>query len=334
MRVSVPTIPDAVLRAATSQNRQTSPALAIERISLFLSNGKAAVITGAGVSVDSGIRAYRGEHGAYLNPNYKLRSYLGYPPVRDAQPNPTHYALAALQYSSVIPHIITQNVDGLHHKAIKDVWDEPRRNQGLLELHGTLHRVRCSHGHTVDRQMFQDRLGTENPKWKAFAEEIERTGERPRTNPDGDIVLPEGTDYGTFVIPGCPECKPEVIFFGESVPAVVRDKSFEIVDTSDKLFVIGTTLATFSAFRLVKHALDQRKPVLLLNIGPTRADQLAGIEAIEVPAGSVMRQVVKQVLGSDAERDPTVARMLSSGVVKALPKDYDDVPRDRVGSNG
>ena len=71
MRVSVPTIPDAVLRAATSQSRQTAPALAIDRISTFLSNGKTAVVTGAGVSVDSGIRAYRGEHGVYLNPNYK-----------------------------------------------------------------------------------------------------------------------------------------------------------------------------------------------------------------------------------------------------------------------
>ncbi len=76
MRVSVPTIPDAVLRAATAQNRQISPALAIERISTFLSNGKAAVITGAGVSVDSGIRAYRGEHGVYLNPNYKCVAFL------------------------------------------------------------------------------------------------------------------------------------------------------------------------------------------------------------------------------------------------------------------
>ena len=76
MRVSVPTIPDAVLRAATSQSRQTSPVLAIDRISTFLSNGRAAVITGAGVSVDSGIRAYRGEHGVYLNPNYKYAAFL------------------------------------------------------------------------------------------------------------------------------------------------------------------------------------------------------------------------------------------------------------------
>ncbi|TBU34099.1 DHS-like NAD/FAD-binding domain-containing protein [Dichomitus squalens] len=360
MRVSVPTIPDAVLRTANSQNKRIPPALAIERISAFLSNGNTAVITGAGVSVDSGIRAYRGEHGSYLNPNYKpifyhelmeatprgtgfrqrywLRSYLGYPPVRDAQANPTHYALAALQYSSVTPHIITQNVDGLHHKAIKDVWHESRRNQGILELHGTLHRVRCSHGHAIDRQTFQERLGTANPKWKAFAEELERTGARPRTNPDGDVVLPEGTEYDTFVLPDCPDClkenrvndllKPEVIFFGESIPAPVKDRSFEIVDSSDRLFVVGTTLATFSAFRLVKYAIEHRKPVLLLNIGPTRADQLVGIETIEIPAGSIMREVVKGVLGSSADRDAVVAKMLSSGVVRTPPGDYDDpVPK-------
>ena len=125
--------------------------------------------------------------------------------MRDAQPNPTHYALAALQHSAIAPDIITQNVDGLHHKAIKHVWDEPRRNKSILELHGTLHvcspyelparspidvllqRVRCSHGHTISRQVFQDMLAAANPQWKAFSDDLERKGARPRTNPDGDV---------------------------------------------------------------------------------------------------------------------------------------------------
>ena len=118
-----------------------------------------------------------------------------------------------------------------------------------------IQRVRCSHGHAIDRQTFQENLGTANPTWKAFAEELERTGARPRTNPDGDVshavrceralwpylrarfqvVLPEGTKYETFVLPDCPDClkenrvndmlKPEVIFFGESIAAPVRDRS-------------------------------------------------------------------------------------------------------------
>ncbi|CDO69353.1 hypothetical protein BN946_scf184746.g34 [Trametes cinnabarina] len=360
MRVSVPTIPDAVLRNAQQQKVTVTHAFAVDRIARFLARGNAAVITGAGVSVDSGIRAYRGHKGSYLNPNYKpifyhelmepnargagfrqrywLRSYLGYPPVRDAQPNPTHFALAALQHSSVTPHIITQNVDGLHHKAISDIWDAQRRKEGILELHGTLHRVKCSHGHEMERQKFQDMLGEANPQWKAFMEELERTNSRPRTNPDGDVVLPAGTRYDQFIVPECPSCllenrrnsmiKPEVIFFGESIPSEVRDRSFDIVDQHDRLFVIGTTLATFSAFRLVKHAIQQHKPVLVLNVGPTRARELAVVETIEIPAGAVLRDVVKQVLGSAAEKNRTIAQMLESGVVRPPPDDYDDpIPR-------
>ncbi|KAI0349549.1 DHS-like NAD/FAD-binding domain-containing protein [Trametes cingulata] len=359
MRVSVPTIPDAVLRAAHTQPRP-SPAFAVDRIARFLASGNAAVITGAGVSVDSGIRAYRGAKGSYLNPNYKpifyhelmeptlrgagfrqryrLRSYLGYPPVRDAQPNPTHFALAALQYSSVAPHLITQNVDGLHQKAISRVWDEELRAKGILELHGTLHKVRCTHGHQMDRQTFQEMLGEANPQWKAFAEELERSGSRPRTNPDGDVVLPEGTRYDQFVVPECPSCllenrlntmiKPEVIFFGESIPAEVKDRSFEIIDRHDRLFIVGTTLATFSAFRLVKHAVEKRKPVLVLNLGPTRARDLAGVDIVDIASGMVMRDVVKQVLGSEADKNREIAKMLESGVVKAPPEDDDDpLPR-------
>ncbi|KAI0629338.1 DHS-like NAD/FAD-binding domain-containing protein [Trametes polyzona] len=355
MRVSVPTIPDAVLRAA-GKRAAISPAAAVDRIARFLAPGNVAVLTGAGVSVDSGIRAYRGEKGSYLNPNYKpifyhelmdptprgasfrqrywLRSYLGYPPVRDAQPNPIHFALAALQYASVAPHIITQNVDGLHHKGIRHVWDDARRSEGILELHGTLHRVRCSHGHTVDRATFQDMVGVANPEWKAFAEELERTGTRPRTNPDGDVVLPEGTRYDQFVVPDCTSCllegrrnstlKPEVIFFGESISAQVKDRSFEIVDMHAKLFIVGTTLATFSAYRLVKHAIAQRKPVLVLNVGPTRAHELPGLEIIELPAGAVLREAVKLALGSKADRDPVISNMLKSGIVRTPPDGYDD----------
>ncbi|KAI0675811.1 DHS-like NAD/FAD-binding domain-containing protein [Trametes maxima] len=356
MRVSVPNIPDAVLRTAAEHQVKVSAAFAVDRLCRFLARGDAAVLTGAGVSVDSGIRAYRGDKGSYLNPNYKpifyhelmdpsakgvafrLRSYLGYQPIREAQPNPTHFALAALQYSSVAPHIITQNVDGLHHKAIRDVWDDAKRAKGILELHGTLHSVKCSHGHQTDRAAFQDMLGAANPGWKAYLEELERTNSRPRTNPDGDVVLPEGTRYDQFVVPECPSClledrrnstqKPEVIFFGESISAEVRDRSFDLVDAHQKLLVIGTTLATFSAFRLVKHAVQRRKPVMVLNVGPTRAHELAGIETVEIPAGTVLPEVVKQVLGSTAERDPVIAKMLESGVVKTPPDDYDDaVPR-------
>ncbi|KAI0079358.1 DHS-like NAD/FAD-binding domain-containing protein [Panus rudis PR-1116 ss-1] len=348
MRISVPTIPQAVL-TNTSATKPITPAAAIERIAAFLGPGNVSVITGAGVSVDSGIRAYRGEKGRYLNPNYKpifyhelmdetprgfafrqrywLRSYLGYQPVRDALPNTTHYALAALQYKSVIPKLITQNVDGLHHKALRNVWNEDTLRERILELHGSLHKVHCKHGHIVDRNTFQDWLSAANPQWKEYSDNLEATGQKPRTNPDGDVPVElEGVSYDDFVVPECPTClqegrrnsvqKPELIFFGESIRPEVRERSFHDVETCDRLFLIGTTLATFSAYRLLKHALELRKPVLMLNVGPTRADGLPGLEKIEIPSGTILRDVVRAVLGSDASYDPVVRDMLSSGVVK------------------
>ncbi|CCM02533.1 uncharacterized protein FIBRA_04635 [Fibroporia radiculosa] len=394
MRVSVPSIPDALLRAAAaSSSPPTSLTAATARIARFLAPGNVAVVTGAGVSVDSGIRAYRGAKGRYLNPNYKpifyhelmdaspkgaafrrrywLRSYLGYPPVRDALPNTTHYALAALQYASVVPKLITQNVDGLHHKALAHVWDEPRSERGILELHGRLRAVRCVHGHLTDRDTFQQYLSAANPQWKAFADELEATGQQPRTNPDGDVVL-EGVQYDDFTVPDCPEChaehrvnnivrptdyhpssqapltlralaqhKPEVIFFGESITKDVRDRSFHDIESCDRLFLVGTTLATFSAFsdtgaddhaaRLLKHALDWRKPVLLLNVGPSRADALPGVEKIEVASGAVMRDVVRTVLGTSSLRDPVIADMLQWGIVKPPPEDENEIAPRAVG---
>ncbi|EPQ56252.1 DHS-like NAD/FAD-binding domain-containing protein [Gloeophyllum trabeum ATCC 11539] len=356
MRVSVPGIPQAILAAAGSSPAPSLPA-AIERISTFLAPGNATVITGAGVSVDSGIRAYRGKDGRYTNPNYKpifyhelidetprgyafrqrywLRSYLGYPPVRDALPNTTHYALAALQYAGLVPRLITQNVDGLHHKALRGVWDEARLRERILELHGTLHKVHCNHGHTVDRETFQDWLSAANPQWKAYADDLERTGRQPRTNPDGDVVL-EGVEYETFVVPHCPSCmlegrrnsvlKPEVIFFGESIRQQVRERSFEDVEKGDRLFVVGTTLATYSAFRLLKHALQLKKPVLMLNVGPTRADSIAELDKIDLPTSAVLREVVKALVGVRAVEDPVIREMLASGITRPpLDDDGEDV---------
>ncbi|KAG6381707.1 DHS-like NAD/FAD-binding domain-containing protein [Boletus reticuloceps] len=254
---------------------------------------------------------------------YWLRSYLGYPLVRDTQPNTTHYALAALQHTGHINHLITQNVDGLHHRAIDHLWDDARIDTRILELHGTLHRVHCQFGHVVSRDAFQDRLSASNPKWKAFVDELEATGKKPRTNPDGDVEL-EGVSYDDFVVPECLAClaqgrhntnqKPELIFFGESIPQSIKERSFRDIERSDKLFLIGTTLATFSAYRLVKHALELKKPVLLLNVGPTRADGLEGIDKIEIATSRVMRDVVRAVLGRRASIDPVIVNLLNNGI--------------------
>ncbi|KAF8966357.1 DHS-like NAD/FAD-binding domain-containing protein [Flammula alnicola] len=366
MRVSVPGIPQAILNAEPSLSVK-SISEAIERLTEFIGSGNVAILTGAGVSVDSGIRAYRGEDGRYMNPNYKpifyhelidstekghafrqrywLRSYLGYPPVRDAQPNTTHFALAALQYTSHLSRIITQNVDGLHHKALRNTaalgWNSSRIRDSILELHGTLHRVHCNRGHSVDRDTFQEWLSAANPKWHQYAEELERTGTQPRTNPDGDVAVEQlGISYNDFVVPECPDClledhrnsihKPEVIFFGESIPKEVKLRSYQDVEQCERLLLMGTTLATYSAFRLLRHALELKKPVMLLNIGPTRADGIPGVEKLDVPSGLVMRDVARDVIGTRAKEDPVTIEMLRSGLSIHLHRTTTTVVRGRL----
>ncbi|CAE6427805.1 unnamed protein product [Rhizoctonia solani] len=264
---------------------------------------------------------------------YWSRSYLGYPPVRDAQPNPTHFALAALQWADFVPRLITQNVDGLHHKAIPK--EAPLGGPGhILELHGTLHTVHCRRNHEVDREEFQEQLSILNPAWKDYMGEMARTGNEPRTNPDGDVDI-GGKDFSDFVLPICAAClaegvrddvmKPAVIFFGESIPQEVKQQSFSDVEASDRVLFIGTTLATFSAFRLLKHAIELNKPVMLLNLGPTRAHSVPEVEIIEAASRDVLRGAAR-ALTSDLKGEPeqVVSRLLKSGVVTPPPDDVED----------
>ncbi|TFK29682.1 DHS-like NAD/FAD-binding domain-containing protein [Coprinopsis marcescibilis] len=364
MRVSVPHIPQAILDATPTQYPVITAVEAVSKLCDFVRSGSLTVLTGAGVSVDSGIRAYRGPDGRYMNPNYKpifyhelveqsdkgrhfrqrywLRSYLGYPPVRDAQPNTTHFALASLMHTGHISKLITQNVDGLHHKALRQAgggrWPESQILERILELHGTLHRVHCSKGHSIHRKTFQSMLSSSNPQWREFAEEMERTNTQPRTNPDGDVAIEHlGVSYQDFVIPNCPTCfqegnhntvhKPEVVFFGESISKEVKERSFHDVETADKLLLIGTTLATFSAYRLVKRALEMKKPVMLLNVGPTRADSLAGIEKINMSTGTVLTETARALVGSQENEDPVLAKLLTSGIVTKPMGDDSTSPR-------
>ncbi|KAH9995566.1 DHS-like NAD/FAD-binding domain-containing protein [Russula vinacea] len=346
MRFSVPNIPTSVLsNSALREAQSVSSPEAVQRIVSFLSLGNAAVLTGAGVSVDSGVKAYRGKDGRYMNPTYKpifyqeliedsprghsfrygysfqvfyelvilhiarqrywLRSYIGFLPVRRTIPNPTHDALAALQHAGVVGPLITQNVDGLHHAALRRILSsEPEVDRRILELHGSIFKVNCQHGHVYPRTVFQEWLGEANPGWRAFLAELDRTGAQPKTNPDGDVVLDESVSYDDFVVPHCPSCeaegrgnsimKPDFVFFGETIRQDVKDRS--IVEGADRLFVIGTTLATYSAFRLLKRALELRKPVLYLNVGPTRADGLPGVDKLEIPTSAVMTEVVHAVV--------------------------------------
>ncbi|KAG8974753.1 hypothetical protein FRC05_006913 [Tulasnella sp. 425] len=178
----------------------------------------------------------------------------------------------------------------------------------------------------MPREEFQEVLSKLNPAWKAYADELDRTEEKPRTNPDGDVDL-GGVRFADFVVPECAECaaeghpgsilKLEVIFFGESIPDKVKERSFRMVDDSDRLLLVGTTLATFSAFRLVKHALEQQKPVLLLNLGPARTDNIPEVEKIELPSREVLLETCRLLAGTLTSEDQTLSRLLTSGVVKS-----------------
>lgn len=361
VRISIPTLPPAPRLPPTALTR-LSPTLAAAHLADFLEGGrgKTVVITGAGVSVDSGIRAYRGKEGHYSNPNYKpilyhelvedtergalfrkrywARSFLGYPPVRDAQPNPTHIYVAALQALGLAPKLITQNVDNLHPKALELLFsafspsERPPAKPRILELHGTLAKVHClQHRHEQTRDSFQAELAALNPIWDAEAQEAERTGRRPRTNPDGDVDL-RGVDFTSFVVPPCRVCarqrpkstgivKPNVVFFGETLSHAVRDESLATVADASRLLVLGTSLATYSAFRLVKQASEAGKRVLMISTGPSRADGLEGVEKMDRRAGEVLRVYLEQLLlSSTGPEVDAVRKVFDKGVVTVPPE--------------
>ena len=265
---------------------------------------------------------------------YWARSFLGYPPLRIAQPNAAHKAIAALQRAGFVDRLITQNVDRLHYAA---GHTEPPQ---YTELHGSLAEVRCighgtgkpdaqpewwkarrtrafgdveryttSHirddapgcGFVASRDALQDYFAELNPAWQAWAERLANEPDLSlRRNPDGDVQL-EGVDYNTFEYPSCPSCggllKPDVVFFGESVKSWVRQATEESARECDAALIIGTTLATHSAYRIVKQIVAAGKPVVLLNRGPTRADPILE-DRIGLDCAEVMHDVAQRMLST------------------------------------
>ncbi len=237
-------------------------------------------LTGAGISTDSGIPDYRGpdarpatpmQYAEFLNSadarrRYWARSLLGWRSFGVARPNAGHRALAALA-SSGLTGVITQNVDGLHQAA---------GSPAVLDLHGRISRVICLDcGTTSHRASLQRRLDEANPdvegQLAAGRAELD-SGLRP----DGDAVV---DDWSSFVVVPCERCggtlKPDVVFFGESVPRDRVARAYAAVDDADCLLVAGSSLTVMSGLRFVRHAAAQGKPVVIINRGPTRGDALA-----------------------------------------------------------
>ncbi|MGC3021020.1 Sir2 family NAD-dependent protein deacetylase [Brevibacterium sp. FAM 24630] len=254
-----------------------------------------AVLTGAGMSTDSGVPDYRGPDAQPRSPmtiqtflshpdqraRYWARSWIGWPRMRRSRPNAGHLALAGLPVAG----IVTQNVDGLHQAAAEAV--ALRRGAAgagplpspVIDLHGSLDRVIClDNGHLVDRDWLQQRLSELNP---GFAQEVGIDPDDLESAPDGDVDL---DDTAGFVIADCPECagilKPDVVYFGDSVPPARLQEANRICDEASGIVVLGSSLAVLSGLRVVRSAAKEDKPVVIVTDGPTRGDELADFRSV------------------------------------------------------
>jgi NAD-dependent SIR2 family protein deacetylase len=240
------------------------------------SHGSIVVLTGAGCSTASGIPAYRDRTGRWrrrqpifyqdfmrdpvVRRRYWARSYFGWPVMEQARPGRTHAALANLARHGRLHGLVTQNVDGLHQRAGHD---------DVIELHGGLHQVLCLDcGAATPRTSLQRRLEALNPDWRAEVLGI---------NPDGDAELDEQA-YPGFRVADCADCggvlKPDVVFFGESVPRERLEAADRLVAGADAMLIVGTSLVVWSGYRLARRAAERGLPIAAINEGLTRADAL------------------------------------------------------------
>ena len=248
----------------------------------LLSGARIAVLTGAGVSTDSGIPDYRGEGAPRRTPmtlqtflgseqarkRYWAGSHLGWRSFGQVQPNGGHLALARLEAAGLATGVVTQNVDGLHRRA---------GSGRVVELHGSMDRVVCLQcGQLFARQAIAERLERLNP-----AIDLEQA---VRQNPDGDVDV---EDVDDMHLPECTVCggmlKPDVVFFGEFVPVETFTTASGIVAAADALLVAGSSLVVNSGIRLIEVARRRRMPIVVVNRGVTKGDARA---AVKIDAGT------------------------------------------------
>jgi NAD-dependent SIR2 family protein deacetylase len=238
------------------------------------------VLSGAGISTDSGIPGYRDENGEWKRSppitlqeflgslasrqRYWARSMIGWPVVAQAKPNDAHRALARLEAAGHVPTLVTQNVDGLHQRA---------GSSDVIELHGSIGAVTCLDcGTRHARSTIQQTLEADNPALLDVVAE-------PAA--DGDAHL-EWHDLGGFRIPACPNCggqlKPSVVFFGENVPRATVDDATRALEAADAMLVVGSSLMVYSGYRFCVWAQKMGKPIAAINLGRTRADPLLALK--------------------------------------------------------
>jgi NAD-dependent SIR2 family protein deacetylase len=260
--------------------------------------GGVVVLSGAGISTESGIPDYRGETGSLRThtpmtygdfvgsesgrQRYWARSHLGWRTIARADPNAGHRAVAALQAQGYVDGVITQNVDGLHGAAgARDV----------IELHGNLDRVICLDcRQTTPREELDLRLRAANPVFD---------GQATRINPDGDVELPDEV-VKDFHLVDCTNCgsallKPDVVFFGENVPKTRVERCYRLIDDARAVLVLGSSLTVMSGFRFVRYAAKAGKPVLIINQGLTRGDPYAAVR-VNLPLGEALTSLTGALL--------------------------------------
>jgi NAD-dependent SIR2 family protein deacetylase len=249
----------------------------LEHAKTLIAGKQTLVLTGAGISTSSGIPDYRGAGRVQKHPltfdefmgspenqaRYWARSYVGWHRIASADPNPGHQALSQAEQLGKIFHIITQNVDGLHQKA---------GSNNVVELHGRLDRVLCTGcGEILSRVELDGRIHALNPNFKEL--------ENVEFSPDGDAEIEPPQD---FRVPSCGGCgshyKPDVVFFGEQVPRPRVEKAEGLILEAEAVVVAGSSLTVNSGLRLVKQAKRRELPVVIVNLGETKADSFADVK--------------------------------------------------------
>jgi NAD-dependent SIR2 family protein deacetylase len=246
-----------------------------------MADDKFLILTGAGISTPSGIPDYRDSDGVRRGRQpmmyqeflaapesrrrYWARAMLGWPRVRQARPNAAHEALATLQRRGRINALITQNVDTLHDQA---------GSHDVIELHGSLHRVLCLDcGQRSERDAIQQQMEAQNP-YLSGVDAVQA--------PDGDTLLDPAFE-ARFQVPQCPHCagermKPDVVFFGENVAQPTAARALAAAENAAGLLVVGSSLMAYSAFRLCRLVAERGKPLMAINLGKTRADDLLDLK--------------------------------------------------------
>lgn len=254
------------------------------------------VLTGAGISTDSGIPGYRDEQGRWqrsapmtisafmsghaARQRYWARSMVGWPVAAGAVPNISHRVVAGLGRAGRVSALVTQNVDGLHQRA---------GSHGVIELHGSIGKVIClSCATRYERSDLQHWLWQHNPEFREVS---------ALPAADGDAHL-ESPLFDNFAVPVCERCegvlKPDVVFFGESVPRERVDAGRLALDRSDALLVIGSSLTVFSGYRFCLWARDRGLPITALNLGTTRADPLLALK-VSAPIGPTLSALAADI---------------------------------------